>query len=112
MARALMYKKELFVWLDETGYDNRNYMRRYGYSIKGQVPVCTRLLVRGQRISAIAAITSDGLLSLELSTGPTNSDIFYDFVRGSLIHRCLHSMALVPSQLLSWITVQFTMSLK
>ena len=85
MTRALMYKKELFVWLDETGCDNRSYMRKYGYAIRGDVPVCRRLLVRGQRISAIAAIATDGIVSLELYAGTTNSDIFYDFVRGSLI---------------------------
>lgn len=85
MAKALMYKKELFVWLDESGSDNRTYMRKYGYAIKGEVPLCHRLLVRGQRISAIAAIACDGLVSLELSTGTVNSDFFYDFVRGSLI---------------------------
>lgn len=85
MAKVLLYKKELYVWLDETGCDNRTYMRRYGYAIKGEVPLCHRLLVRGQRISAIAAIATDGLVSFELSTQTTNSDSFYDFVRGSLI---------------------------
>lgn len=55
MAQVLLYKKELFVWLDETGSDNRSY------AISGQIPLCHRLLVRGQRISAIAAIATDGL---------------------------------------------------
>ena len=27
IAQALMYKRELFVWLDETGGDNRNCIR-------------------------------------------------------------------------------------
>ena len=60
-------------------------MRKYGYSIKGEVPVCRRLLVRGQRVSAIAAIAIDGLLALNLTTETVNSDIFYDFIGGSLI---------------------------
>ena len=47
--------------------------------------MCHRLLVRGQRISAIAAISNDGLVALELSKGTTDSDLFYDFIRGSLI---------------------------
>ena len=28
------------VWIDESGCDNRSYMRKYDYSIKGEVPVC------------------------------------------------------------------------
>ena len=47
--------------------------------------VSKRLQVRGQRISAIAAISSAGMVSLELEYGSVNSDTFYDFVRGSLI---------------------------
>ena len=85
IAQVLLYKKEMFVWMDETGCDNRSYMRKYAYALKGQVPECHRLLVRGQRISAIAAIATDGLVSLELTTSNVNSDLFFDFVRGKVI---------------------------
>ncbi len=73
MAKVLLYKKKLFVWLDETGCNNKSFMRKYGYAIRGQVPQCHKLLVRGERISAIAAIATDGLVSLELTTGTVNS---------------------------------------
>ena len=79
IAQALLYKRHQFVWIDETGCDNRNFMRR------GQTLTCTRLLVRGDRISAVSAISSDGLEAAEFKTGTTNADFFYDFVRGSLI---------------------------
>ena len=48
-------------------------------------PVYHRLLVRGQRVSAITAITTDGLLDVELTIGSVNADKFVDFVRGSVI---------------------------
>lgn len=85
MAQVLLRRSEMYVWLDETGCDNRNYMRKYGYALRGSVPICHRLLARGQRVSAIAAISTEGLVALELSTGTVNSDLFYDFIRGSLI---------------------------
>ncbi len=72
MAKALLYKRDMYVWLDEAGCDNLNFMRKYGYSIRGEVPVCHRLLVRGQRVSAIAGISTDGLVALELSKGTRN----------------------------------------
>ena len=73
------------VWVDETGCDCRDHIRKFGYSLKGLPPVYHRLLVRGHRISAIAAMTTEGLLEVELSTGTTSADKFADFVRGSLI---------------------------
>ena len=55
----------MYSW-DETGCDNRSFMRKYGYAIRSEVPVCRRLLVRGQRISAIAAISCDGVVAFEM----------------------------------------------
>ena len=34
----MMYKKEQFMWSDETGTDNGTYMRRYGYAMQGDTP--------------------------------------------------------------------------
>ena len=85
MAHVLSFPMEFFVWIDETGSDARTYARKFGYSLRGMRAECHRLLVRGQRISAIAAIASDGLTAVELKTGTVNSDCFVDFVRGCLI---------------------------
>ena len=41
--------------------------------------------MRGKRVSAIAAISSDGLVAVELTTDSVNAEKFLDFVRGSLI---------------------------
>ena len=35
MAQALLFSKGLFVWVDETGCDRWNYIRKYGYAIQG-----------------------------------------------------------------------------
>ena len=85
IAHAMMYKRDQFVWIDETGSDNRNFMRKYGYALCGQTPTSSRFLIRGDRISAVAAISCDCLTAVEFKTGTTNADFFYDFVRGSLI---------------------------
>ena len=85
MAEALLYNRQLFVWIDETGCDGRTYMRKFGYSLRGERAECHRLLVRGKRISAIAAISTDGLVDVELVTGTVDADLFYDFVRSKLI---------------------------
>ena len=66
---VMEYRKEMFVFVDETGSDKRDHARKFGYALQGEAPVCHRWLARGQRISAIAAISCDGLLEYELTTG-------------------------------------------
>ena len=85
MSQALLSSKDLFVWVDETGCDRRNYVRKYGYAIRGQTPVSSQFLVRGKRVTAITAMATDGLVGVELHTGTTNGEKFFDFVRGTLI---------------------------
>ena len=85
MANILQYPRDFIVWVDETGSDRRDALRKFGYALRGQPAVCKRLLTRGQRISAVVAMSSDGVEAYELSVGSTNSSTFLDFVRGSLI---------------------------
>ena len=90
IAEMHCYSRDQLVWVDEMGCDRRDYVRRYGHALRGQVPVCHRLLHRGQRYSSIAALSSEGIVAVESHTGSTNADNFADFVRGSLIPQ-LHS---------------------
>ena len=84
-ATVANFTSNQLVWLDETGSDARNHIRRYGYSLRGITPVYHRMLIRGRRVSAITAISNDGLVGVELTHGSVNGDIFADFVRGTLI---------------------------
>ena len=66
-------------------------LRSYSYALRGERAVCHRLQVRGQCISAVAAISS-GLLA----TRPVNEEKFYDFVRGTLISEMLPFDGIYP----------------
>ena len=85
MANLLQYPHDFLVWMDETGSDRRDQLRKFGYAIRGQPAICKQLVSRGTRISAIVAMSSDGVEAYELSLGSTNSKTLLDFVRGSLI---------------------------
>ena len=85
MANILQYPREFIVWVDETGSDRRDALRKFGYALRRQPGVSKRLFTRGQRITAIVAMSSDGVEAYELSVGSTDSSKFLDFVRGSLI---------------------------
>ena len=80
-----LYEPHMLVFIDETGFDRRNSLRRYGYSVRGMVPQCHRLLVRGERISVIGIMTIDGILDLKVVHGSSNGDVFLEFVENNLL---------------------------
>ena len=56
------------VFVDETGVDRHNTMRKYRYSLRGRPAANDFLLISGERISAIACIS---LLDVKTVKGTT-----------------------------------------
>ena len=83
--QCLMFRPDMFVFVDETGSDRRNSMRKYGYALRGMTPTTHRHLHRGTRINAIAGIATSGLVALHLVTTTVTGEAFLDFAMGSLI---------------------------
>ena len=69
----------MLTFLDETGTDLRDTLRKYGYSICGHPIQKQSLLVRGERTSAIAMMSCEGILDVHVIKGTTNGDTFVDF---------------------------------
>ncbi len=80
-----VYQPEMLVFLDETGADRRNTIRKYGYSLRGRPARSHELLIRGEHVSAIALMSVQGLLDCKLVHGPVDGDAFYDFVHTHLL---------------------------
>lgn len=80
-----LYSLEMFVFVDETGADHRNILRKYGYSLRGKPPCNHSLLVRGERVSAIACMSIQGILDVKIVKGTSNGDIFYEFLHSNLL---------------------------
>ena len=83
------YSKDMLVFVDETGADQRNTIRKYGYSVRGKPIRNHKLLVRGERVSAIACISTSGLLDVKVVQGTSDGDTFYDFVAKCLLQNLL-----------------------
>ena len=82
--RSLFYDPSMFLWLDESGCDRCNTLRKYGYSIRGTCPVDHRLLVRGTQYSALPVMSITGLHYLYLAEGTMNGDRFTHFMNTCL----------------------------
>lgn len=83
----LTYPFTCSFFLDETGADQRNAVRQFGYSL----PLLKETpLVRGNRMSAIAIISTHGLLDVQIRSGTTDGgttdgDVFYKFAEKCLL---------------------------
>ena len=80
-----VYSREMFIFLVESGFDRRNGMRQFGYSWEGSRARERRELVRGTRINSIAAMSSRGVLDVELFEGSICGERFVQFLRRSLL---------------------------
>lgn len=80
-----VYDIEMFTFVDETGSDARNKLRKRGYSIRGKPARNQTFLVRGERISAIACMSTAGLLDVKTFKGTATGELFYHFVQSHLL---------------------------
>ena len=85
MADIAIYSPEMFVWIDETGCDRRNSIRKYSYSMRGITPRDHRLLIRGTRYSAIPVMSMLGIHDVAILEGTVNGDRFEQFVVNTLL---------------------------
>ncbi len=76
VAEVSLYDPEMLVFLDETGSDKNTAMRKFGYR-------------RGKRVSAIAAISSIGILDVQFLKGSVDGEIFANFVELSVLPHLL-----------------------
>ena len=56
IAEMAVLDSSTIVWIDETGCDRRNALRKYGYGIRGQTPQDYQLKLREVRYSAISPL--------------------------------------------------------
>ena len=80
-----VYTADMLVFVDETGCDRRNCLCKYGYSLRDKPALNHSLLVRGERISAIACMSVNGLMDVKTVRGTCTGDTFYDFVHTHLM---------------------------
>ena len=76
---------ELFVFVDETGTDRIDSMRKYAYILHGQPAVTSKLLTRGQRVSAIVGMPCRGILDFHTTTKTVCGSDFLHYVQEALL---------------------------
>lgn len=76
---------ESFVWLDESSVDDTTNQRRYGWAPFGRPCVRRATFIRGTRYSVLPALSSDGIIALDIFEGSVNKEKFTRFVLEDLV---------------------------
>ena len=95
-----IYEPEMLIFLDETGSDRRNSIRKHGYSLKGKPLVSYELLVRGERISAIAFMSMNGMLDCKTVKHSVDGETFCQFMQTSLLPHLMNFNGSNPHSIL------------
>lgn len=80
-----LFNVDMMIFIDESGCDRRDAIRRHGYGLRGMPVKSQKLLVRGQRFSVIAAMTVNHILDLKIVRGNTNGETFLEFINTILL---------------------------
>jgi hypothetical protein len=118
---------DYFIWLDESSVDDYTNQCTHGWAAVGHACVHRATFIRGQRYSILPALTSDGIITLDIFEGSVNKEKFIQFLKEDLVctlHlfvssdliQCSRPHNLAPflahKVLLSWTTVPSIMMKK
>ena len=85
-----LYAQDMLIFIDETGTNCTDTVRKVGYSLRGKPIRAQKLVVCGEHVLAIAAISTGGLLALKIvQGGGVDGDMFYDFVCTELLPKLM-----------------------
>ena len=76
---------EYCVWLDEASVDDKTNQRQNGWSPVGQACVCRETFICGQRYSILPALTSEGIIALDIFEGAVNKEKFIQFINDQVV---------------------------
>ena len=76
---------DFFVFVDESAVDNRTAQRSSGWSPVGSRSVSRCAFFRGKRHSILPALSSDGIIALDIFEGSVNKERFLRFLREQVV---------------------------
>ena len=80
-----LYEPEMLIFIDETGSDKRDSLRKYGYSLRGRPAKSHKILSRGRHVSAMAMMS----MNVHIVHGSVNGEVYCEFVEKFLVPHLL-----------------------
>jgi transposase len=83
--KPFYYYPEQLVFVDETSKDGRSALRRYAWSIRGVEAIVDLPFSRGERVSALAALGSNGFIGWKFTHGTFTRVSFHQAMLENII---------------------------
>jgi transposase len=94
-----------FVWMDESGVDDRDHFRNWGWSPYGEAPVRSDPFTRDGRLTMIPALTFEGIIAMDIFDGGVGKEQFLRFLTQQVVRTIflqhIHPLILVQIPLLN-----------
>ena len=90
---------DCFVFIDESHVDQKTAQRQYSWALVGLPPVERSTFLKGVRHSILPALSTDGVIALDIFEGSVNKERFMMFLRDQVVRGfCIHLfISLMPS---------------
>lgn len=82
---------DCFVFIDESHVDQKTAQRQHGWALVGLPPVERSTFLKGVRHSILPALSTDGVIALDIFEGSVNKEKFMMFLRDQVVRGfCIH----------------------
>ena len=85
VADISIFDPRMFLWVDESGFRQRNSIRNYGYSLRGMRAEDHQLKLGRASVNAIAVMSHEGVNDIYLTEENIKGEIFETFVATCLL---------------------------
>ena len=83
--RMARYEPEELIFIDETSKDERTLVRRYGRAPRSKRASIMGLFVHGKRLSAVAAMSTDGVIAGKVVLGSFDRARYIEFIESFVV---------------------------
>jgi len=85
MRKVAQYAPEEMIWIDETSKDEQTLIRRNGRAKKSHRASMKGVFVRGRRLTAVAALSIDGIVAGHIIEGSLRRADFLSFLEDAVV---------------------------
>ena len=79
------YSPEQLIFLDESAKDERSLSRGYGYAFANPRAQKKVVFVRGKRYTILPALTTEGIVAVEIMEGSCDKEKFNEFILSRVV---------------------------
>lgn len=87
---------DYFIFIDESHVDQKTTYHSKGWSLTGVPPVERSTFLRSVRHSILPALTTEGIVALEIFEGSVNKERLLQFLHNNVVRMFYHVWFLVP----------------